>query len=91
MGAKNIEIVCGTVQLGHGALPHAPPGIEQGCYVLEGAAIGSMVSVSNLVPGDCCYFPADLQHVFPAVGATLRKVLVIYSPPYGEDSGRVIR
>jgi hypothetical protein len=28
-GAKNIEIVCGTLQPGNGALPHAHPGIEQ--------------------------------------------------------------
>jgi len=42
LGAKNIEIVCGTLQLGHGALPQARPGMEQVCYVLEGAAIAGI-------------------------------------------------
>ena len=41
-GAKNIEIVCGTLQPGNGALPHAHPEIEQVCYILEGAAIAEV-------------------------------------------------
>jgi mannose-6-phosphate isomerase-like protein (cupin superfamily) len=91
-GAKNVEIVCGTLQPGNGALPHAHPGIEQVCYILEGAAIAEVDGQrQQLGPGDCCYFPADMRHVFTAIGATPCKVLVIYSPPYEEDSSRVIR
>jgi mannose-6-phosphate isomerase-like protein (cupin superfamily) len=91
-GAKNIEVVCGTLKPGYGALPHAHPGIEQVCYVREGAAIAGIDGQRRqLGPGDCCYFPTDMQHVSPVVGATLCKVLGIYSPPYGEDSGGVIR
>jgi mannose-6-phosphate isomerase-like protein (cupin superfamily) len=91
-GARNIEMVHGTLQPGEGALPHAHPGIEQVCYLLEGAAIAEVGGErQQLGPGDCCYFPSDMRHVFTAVGPTPCKVLVIYSPPYEENPARVIR
>ncbi len=60
MCAKNIEIVCGTLQPGNGALPHAHQGIEQVCYILEGAAIAEVDGQRQQIgPGDCSYFPPD--------------------------------
>lgn len=38
VGAKQVEMLIGEVERGQGALPHAHPGIEQVCYLLEGAA-----------------------------------------------------
>jgi quercetin dioxygenase-like cupin family protein len=91
-GARQIEVVHGTLQPGKGALPHSHPGIEQVCYVLDGAAMAEIGGERReLAPGDCCYFPADTPHVFIAVGDRPAKILVIYSPPYEEDPARVRR
>jgi mannose-6-phosphate isomerase-like protein (cupin superfamily) len=88
----NIEVLHGTLEPGAGALPHAHPGIEQVCYLLEGAAVAEVDGERReLGPGDCCYFPAGMRHVFTAVGRTPCKILVIYAPPYEEDPARVIR
>jgi mannose-6-phosphate isomerase-like protein (cupin superfamily) len=92
LGARNVELVHGTLQPGQGALPHAHPGIEQVCYLLEGSAIAEIDGErQELGPGDCCYFPAGMRHVFTASGATACKVLVIYAPPYEENPSRVTR
>ena len=34
---RNVEVILGEVERGKGALPHAHPGIEQVCYLLEAA------------------------------------------------------
>ena len=92
IGAHNVEVVHGTLAPGQGALPHAHPGIEQVCYLLEGSAVAEVDGErEELGPGDCCYFPAGLKHVFTASGTKPCKVLVIYAPPYEEDPARVIR
>jgi quercetin dioxygenase-like cupin family protein len=86
VGARNVEVVLGVIEKGKGALPHSHPGIEQVCYVLEGRAraeIGGQTC--ELGAGDCCFFPPDTQHVFTVVSDEPVKVLVIYSPPYGEQ------
>jgi quercetin dioxygenase-like cupin family protein len=84
VGARQVEVVLGTVQKSHGALPHAHPGIEQVCYMLEGRALAKVDGQEcELGPGDSCFFPADVPHVFTAVTDVVR-VLVIYSPPYVE-------
>jgi mannose-6-phosphate isomerase-like protein (cupin superfamily) len=91
-GSKQLEVVHGTLQPGKGALPHAHPGIEQVCYILEGAAIAEVAGERReLRPGDCCYFPADTPHVFTAAGDTPVRILVIYSPPYEENPARIVR
>ena len=85
VGAKNVEMVLGVIEKGHGALPHSHPGIEQVCYLLEGRARAEVGGeICELEPGDCCFFPPDTQHVFTAVSEEPVKVLVIYSPPYAE-------
>jgi quercetin dioxygenase-like cupin family protein len=92
VGARNIEVVLGVIEKGKGALPHAHPGIEQVCYMLQGRARAQVGGeVCELGPGDCCFFPADVQHVFTVVSDEPVKVLVIYSPPYEERPERVVR
>lgn len=91
-GARQLEIVLGTIARGGGALPHAHPGIEQACYLLQGSARAEVAGESfDMEPGDACFFPADLPHVFTVTSEQPAKVLVVYSPPYLEDPQRVVR
>ncbi|XQU71034.1 hypothetical protein OJJOAM_003823 [Cupriavidus sp. H18C1] len=58
VGARHLEVVHGTIEKGKGALPHAHPGIEQVCYLLEGRALAEVGGQRReLGPGDCCFFP----------------------------------
>jgi mannose-6-phosphate isomerase-like protein (cupin superfamily) len=92
VGAKNVEVLLGVIDKGHGALPHAHPGIEQVCYMLEGRALAEVGGEScEIGPGECCFFPADVPHKFTVVSETPVRVLVIYTPPYGEDPAKTIR
>ncbi len=92
VGAKNVEVVLGVIEKGQGAAPHAHPGMEQVCYMLEGTALAEIDGERcELQPGDACYFPAGTLHTFSATSEQPVKVLVIYSPPYGESPERVIR
>jgi quercetin dioxygenase-like cupin family protein len=91
VGAKNVEVLIGEVERGQGALPHSHPGIEQVCYLLEGAAHVEVAGEAfEMEKGDCCFFPADAPHVF-TVTSERAQVMVIYSPPYGEDPAKVRR
>jgi quercetin dioxygenase-like cupin family protein len=88
VGAKQVEMLIGEIERGQGALPHAHPGIEQACYLLEGTAhveVGG--DAFELAPGEACFFPADAPHVFVATSERA-KVMVIYAPPYEEDPSR---
>jgi quercetin dioxygenase-like cupin family protein len=88
VGAKQLEMLIGEIERGKGALPHAHPGIEQVCYLLEGAAHVEVGGESfELAPGEACFFPADVPHVFTATSERAR-VMVIYAPPYEEDPAR---
>jgi mannose-6-phosphate isomerase-like protein (cupin superfamily) len=92
VGASHLEVIHGTIEKGKGALPHAHPGIEQVCYVLEGRAVAEVGGQrKELGPGDCCFFPPDEMHVFTVVSDQPAKILVIYSPPYEESPERVLR
>ena len=92
VGAEHLEVVLGTIERGKGALPHAHPGIEQVCYMLQGRALAQVGGEScELGPGDCCFFPPDMPHVFTVTSDEPVKVLVIYSPPYEENPQRVVR
>ena len=96
VGAKHVEVLLGVIggklgAAGGGALPHRHPGIEQVCYLLEGRArveVGG--EVSELGPGDSCFFPADAMHAFTRISEEPVRVLVIYSPPYGESKDKVV-
>ncbi len=92
VGAKQLEMLIGVIEKGQGALPHAHPGIEQVCYLLSGTARAEMNGEAvDMQPGDCCFFPPDLPHVFTVTSDTPARVLVIYSPPYEESPERVVR
>ena len=91
VGAKQLEVLIGEVERGKGALPHAHPGIEQACYLLEGEAhveIGD--EKFGMKPGEACFFPANTMHLL-TVTSDRAKVMVIYAPPYGENPKNVIR
>jgi quercetin dioxygenase-like cupin family protein len=91
VGAKQVEVLVGEIERGKGALPHAHPGIEQVCYLLEGEAHVEVAGEKfEMKPGEACFFPADSMHLFIVTSARA-KVLVIYAPPYGEDAAKVKR
>ena len=91
VGARQVEMLIGELELGKGALPHAHPGIEQVCYLLEGEAHVEVGGEKfELKPGEACFFPAEMQHLFIATTPRV-KVMVIYAPPYGEDPRKVLR
>jgi len=92
VGAQHLEVILGTLGQSGGALPHAHPGIEQVCYLLEGTARVTVADESfDMAPGDTCFFPADTMHVFEVTSEQPVKLLVIYSPPYEENPTRVRR
>ncbi len=85
VGAQRMEVLLGVATKGGGALRHSHPGIEQACYVLDGRArVEVDGQVAELGPGDACFFPPDVPHVVTSLSDTPAKILVIYSPPYGE-------
>ena len=90
VGARQVEMLIGEVERGKGALPHAHPGIEQVCYLLEGEAHVEVGGEKfEMKPGDACFFPAEAMHVFLATSPKV-KVMVIYAPPYEENPARRI-
>lgn len=92
VGATMVEVTLGVIEKGMGAMPHAHPGIEQVCYMLEGRALAEVGGQAReLGPGDCCFFPAGMRHNFTAISDTPVKVLLVYSPPYGESPEKVIK
>ena len=92
VGARQLEVVHGTIEPGKGALPHAHPGIEQVCYLLEGRAVAEVDGErQEMRAGDCCFFPSNMPHVFTVTGDAPAKVLVIYAPPYEENPARIVR
>lgn len=92
VGARQVEVLHGTIQPGEGASRHAHPGIEQVAYILDGEAeVEIDGETARVGPGDCCFFPADTMHKLVVVGDRALKVLVVYTPPYGEDKAKVLR
>jgi mannose-6-phosphate isomerase-like protein (cupin superfamily) len=92
VGAKNVEVLLGVIEKDKGAQPHKHLGIEQICYMLEGRAMAEVAGDKKEIgPGDCVFFPADTMHVFTAMSDMPVKMLVIYSPQYGEDTAKTIK
>lgn len=90
-GARQMEIVLGEIEKNEGAPPHAHPDIEQASYILEGEAIVNIDGVDHDVQaGDMCFFPPKVFHAIKVLSDRLR-LLVVYSPPYGEAPEKVIR
>ena len=89
VGATQVEVLIGEVERGKGAHPHAHPGIEQVCYLLEGTAHVEVAGEKfEMKAGDACFFPSDTFHIFQATSDKVR-VMVIYAPPYGENPRNV--
>jgi quercetin dioxygenase-like cupin family protein len=92
VGAKMVEVVLGVIEKGEGALPHSHPGVEQICYMLEGRVLAEVGGQSREIgPGDCCFFPAGMRHIFTVTSDTAARFLVIYAPPYLESPEKVKR
>ena len=86
-----MEIVLGDIERNEGAPAHAHPDLEQAVYVLEGEAIAGIDGDDHYVrAGDMMFFPARVFHSIKVLTERI-KLLVIYSPPYGEDPGKLIR
>jgi quercetin dioxygenase-like cupin family protein len=91
VGAKQVEMLIGEVERGKGALPHAHPGVEQVCYLLEGSAHVEVGGEKfEMQPGEACFFPADSMHLV-IVTSERARIMVIYAPPYGENPAKVRR
>jgi quercetin dioxygenase-like cupin family protein len=89
-GAKYLEIALGDIERHEGSPAHAHPDLEQAVYILEGEAIAGIDGVDHHVKaGDMMFFPARVFHSIKAVTERI-KLLVIYSPPFGEDPAKVI-
>jgi quercetin dioxygenase-like cupin family protein len=90
-GAKHLEIALGDIARNEGSPAHAHPDLEQAVYILEGEAIAGIDGVDHHVKqGDMMFFPPRVFHSIKVVSERI-KLLVIYSPPYGEDPAKVIR
>jgi quercetin dioxygenase-like cupin family protein len=90
-GAKYMEIALGDIERAQGSPPHAHPDLEQAVYILEGEAIAGIDGVDHHVrAGDMMFFPAMVFHSITVLTERI-KLLVIYSPPYGEDPAKVIK
>jgi len=89
-GAKYLEIALGDIERHEGSPAHAHPDLEQAVYILEGEAIAGIDGVDHHVkPGDMMFFPAKVYHSIRVLTERI-KMLVIYSPPYGEDPAKVM-
>ena len=90
VGAKQVEVLIGELGRGKGALPHAHPGLEQVCYLLEGEAHVEVAGEKfEMKAGEACFFPPDAMHVF-LVTSEKARVMVIYAPPYLEKNARTL-
>jgi quercetin dioxygenase-like cupin family protein len=89
-GARYMEIALGDIERHAGSPAHAHPDLEQAVYILEGEAIAGVDGVDHHVrAGDMMFFPARVFHDIRALTERI-KLLVIYSPPYGEDPAKVM-
>jgi quercetin dioxygenase-like cupin family protein len=90
-GARFMEVILGDIESGAGVSTHAHPGMEQAQYFLEGEAEVTVEGETHQVrAGDLCFFPADVFHSVK-VTSPRAKVLIVYSPPYGENPAKVVR
>ena len=89
-GARHMEIILGDIERHAGAVAHAHPGLEQAVYVLEGEARANIGGIEHHVgPGDLMFFPEGVFHDLHVITERI-KLLVIYSPPYGEAKNQVV-
>lgn len=92
VGSEHLEMLHGTIEPGQGALPHSHPGMDQAVYMLAGRARAEIDGQTReLLPGDAAFFPADMPHIFVALGDEPVRVLVMYTPPYMENPEKAAR
>ncbi len=90
-GSQFMEIIYGDIERHAGSVAHAHPGMEQATYVIEGEATAEVDGVVyNVKQGDVLFFPAEVFHDLKVISERI-KLLVIYSPPYGENPDKVIK
>ena len=90
-GARYMEIIYGDIERHAGAVAHAHPDMEQATYVIDGEATVEVDGVKHKVSrGDLLFFPAKIFHDIQVITDRI-KLLVIYSPPYGEDPAKLIK
>ena len=90
-GAQFMEVIYGDLERNADAVAHAHPGMEQATYILEGEADVEIDGVTNRVTkGDLMFFPAGVFHDIRVISDRI-KLLVIYSPPYGEAPEKVVK
>jgi len=89
-GAQHMEIILGDIERHEGSPAHFHPDLEQAVYILEGEAIAGIDGVNHHVrAGEMMFFPAKISHSIEVLSERI-KLLVIYSPPYGEAPGKAI-
>jgi quercetin dioxygenase-like cupin family protein len=89
-GAQFMEVIYGDLERGGGAAPHAHPGMEQATYIIEGEGVVVVEGTEHKISaGDLLFFPAEVFHEVKVISERL-KLLVVYSPPYGEDPAKVV-
>ena len=92
VGATALEVLVGTIVKSHGAQPHAHPFLEQCAYMLEGTGESQAQGRIDAMPrGTWGYVPAGVFHSFRVTSDEPGLVLVVYTPPYGENPAQTIR
>jgi quercetin dioxygenase-like cupin family protein len=90
-GAQYLEIIYGDIERHAGSVAHSHPDMEQAVYVIEGEATAEIDGVTNRIgKGDLLFFPAGVFHDIKVITERI-KLLVIYSPPFEEAPGKVIK
>jgi quercetin dioxygenase-like cupin family protein len=92
VGATALEVLVGTIVKSHGAQPHAHPFLEQCAYMLEGTGESQAQGRTEAMPqGSWGYVPAGVFHSFRVTSDEPGRVLVVYTPPYGENPAQTIK
>ncbi|MFZ0845310.1 MAG: cupin domain-containing protein [Pseudolabrys sp.] len=90
-GAKYMEIIYGDIERHEGAVAHMHPDLEQATYVIEGEAKVEVGGEKyHVKAGDLLFFPSEVYHDIQVITERI-KLLVIYSPPYGEVPSKVVK
>ena len=87
VGARRLEVLIGTISKGHGAQRHAHPSLEQASYLLRGAGVSEVYGQErHISAGDWGFSPKGVFHSFTVTSEEPAQVLVVYAPPYQEES-----
>ncbi|ODV43639.1 mannose-6-phosphate isomerase [Cupriavidus sp. UYMMa02A] len=91
VGARRLEVLLGTISRGHGALPHAHPGLEQASLLLAGEGLGELPGKQRILrAGDWSFNAAGVFHRFEVISDEPVQVMVVYAPPYSENPNAAV-